>query len=113
MRHQNMRHQSMLGSGAKKGGRSPIGFGNRANTKHQSMLGGSRRYGGGMFGTPKNDGNIYTSGSKMRNRDFFGNHTGARRPSAMTGCVVAALPLMGVALTTLGLACTALHERRG
>lgn len=50
--------------------------------KHQSMQPkGGRGTGGWSRKAPKNDGNLYTSSSKVRKRDFLGNHRGGAKPS--------------------------------
>jgi hypothetical protein len=58
------------------------------STRHQSMLpkGGSSGTGHHGRRNPKHDGNLYTGRSKVRERDIFGNHRGAGRPSSLRGC---------------------------
>ncbi len=69
-----MGHQSMMPGGGKRGG-----------SRHQSMLpkGSSRK-------SPGNDGNLYTNESRLRQRDYPGNHRGGARPSAGIGCFITA-----------------------
>ena len=43
---------------------------------------------GGMSGTPKNHGNLFTSGRKVQDKGSFGSHRVARRPSSMIGCYI-------------------------
>jgi hypothetical protein len=69
-----MGRQSMMPGGGKRGG-----------SRHQSMMpkGSSRK-------SPGNDGNLYTSKSSLRRKDYLGNHRGGARPSAGIGCFIAA-----------------------
>ena len=77
-----MGHQSMMPGGGK-----------RAGSRHQSMMpkGSSRK-------SPGNDGNLYTNKSRLRQRDYLGNHRGGvkggakggAKPSAGIGCFITA-----------------------
>lgn len=70
----------------------------KRQSKHQSMMPGGKGGGSGseftrnsrkgLFGAPKNDGNLFTSGSKVRERDIHGNHKGARKASSLQGCYI-------------------------
>jgi hypothetical protein len=73
-----MGHQSMMPGGGEGGG-----------SRHQPMMpkGSSRK-------SPGNDGNLYTNKSRLRQRDYLGNHRGGAKggakPSAGIGCFITA-----------------------
>ncbi len=51
--------------------------------KHQSITPkGTSGGGGASRKAPGRDGNLHTSHARIAKRDFFGNHRGARKPSA-------------------------------
>jgi hypothetical protein len=100
-------------------GRGSIGFGGAGSMRHQNIGhqmskkrpsvahsgGGSRRGKGSMgsrrgykaFKNPSNDGNLYTTRSKVKRTDFWGSHKGAARPSSWCFITSACVEAQGLA----------------